>query len=458
MTRSTTLCTHHLSALIESYNQPQEVADFLETALGEDGLPFYTATILLDEFKEWSTDDVPDAVVSTVQSTLEERDSLAQYFFDVDVDHSWGEISFDRGVFVDPDVPQLQYLNSIVEVHPDFVVKVIANLDSDDSNTRRWLISIAGDLPADAAAETVDVIESWVSESQSFQQLDFFAVQLVQHLVEHDKTESALTVLRGVLQPPKRGADLDWQQDEQFERYELHELFQKTRETFVEECGRDFIEALDETLRLTLESGTDPEGEPIFESVAGRTPIPDLDYDEDNTGERRHILFTYLSRAAKQWVTDDPTSEDRRELITSYLENPIPAFRRIGLFLLSHHPDIYQDLVAKELGEEANYDDDSIQYDFYRLVEVAFPSLESDQQEKVYEVLRTGPRDRQWIEDRAAHEASDLDKSEEELVQERVERWRFIRLYLLDGEVSGDKQDYIDYLVEKYGAPDWTAA
>jgi len=457
-TRSTTLCTHHLSALIESHNQPQEVANFLETALGEDGLPFYTATIVLDEFKEWSTDDVPDAVVSTLLSILEERESLAQYFLDEDVDLSWGEILFERGAFVDPDVPQMQYLNSIVDVHPDFVVKVIANLDSDDSNTRRWLISIAGDLSADAAAETVDIIESWVSESQSFQQLDFYAIQLVQHLVEHDETEAALTVLRGVLQPPKRDADLDWQQDEQFERYELHELFQKTRETFVEECGRDFLGALDETLRLTLESGADPDGELRYESVAGRTPIPNLDYDEDNTGERKHILFTYLSRAAKQWVADDPTSDDRRDLIKSYLEDPIPAFRRIGLFLLSRHPDIYQNLVAEELGEEANYDDDSIQYDFYRLVEVAFPSLDSDQQEKVYEVLRTGPQDRQWIEDRAAHEASNQDTSEEELVEERVEQWRLKRLYLLDGEVSGDKQDYIDSLVEKYGAPDWTAA
>ncbi|MFB6236223.1 MAG: ATP-binding protein [Halopenitus sp.] len=457
-TRSTTLCTHHLSSLIESHNQPQKVADFLEMALGEDGLPFYTATILLDELKEWSTDDIPDAVVSTVLSTLEERDSLAQYFLDEDVDLSWGEILFDRGAFVDPNVPQMQYLNSIVEVHPDFVVKVIANLESDDSNTRRWLISIAGDLPADAAADTVEVIESWVAESQSFQQLDFYAAQLVQHLVEHDKTEAALTVLRGVIQPPKRDADLDWQQDEQFERYELHELFQKTRETFVEECGHDFIETLDETLRLTLESGTDPEGESIYESVAGRTPIPDLDYDEDNTGERKHILFTYLSRAAKQWVADDPTSDDRRDLITSYLEDPIPAFRRIGLFLLSHHPDIYQDLVAEELGEEANYDDDGIQYDFYRLVEIAFPSLDSDQQEQVFEILRHGPQDRQWIEDGAALKASHEDKSEEEIVQERVEQWRLRRLYLLDGEVSGEKQDYIDELVGRYGTPVMTAS
>lgn len=457
-TRSTTLCTHHLSALIEFKDQSQEVADFLKTALGEDGLPFYTSTILLDEFKEWSTDDVPDAIVSKVLSTLEERDPLARYFFDEDVDRSWSELLFNRGVFADPDVPQLQYLNSIVDVHPDFVIKVITNLDSDDSNTRRWLINIVSDLPADAATETADVIESWVSESQSFQQLDFYAVQLIQHLVEHDETEAGLTVLCGVLQPPQRDADLDWQQDEQFEQYELHELFQKTREAFVEECGRDFIEALDETLRRTLESGTDPEGGLIYESVASRTPIPDLDYDEDNTGERKHILFTYLSRAAKQWVADDPTSGDRRDLITSYLEDPIPAFRRIGLFLLSQHPDTYQDFIAEELGEEANYDDDNIQYDFYRLVEIAFPSLDSDQQEQVFEILRDGPQDRQWIEDRAAHEAYDQDKSEDALVQERVERWRLKRLYLLDGEVTEDQQDYIDHLVDYYGVPERTAS
>ena len=457
-THSTTLCTYHLSALIESQDQQQEVADFLETALGENGLPFYTATIVLDELKSWATDDVPDIVVSSVLSTLEEREPLARYFFDDEVDRSWGEELYDRGVFADPDMPQLQYLSSILDQDSDFVVKVITNVETDDPNTRRWLISIVGNLPADAAAETADVVESWVSVSQSFQQLDFYAIQLIQHLVEHREMAPALTVLRGVIQPPHRDADLDWQQDEQFEQYELHELFQETRETFVEACGRDFIDALDEALRQTLESGTDPDGEPVYESVASRTPIPELSYDENNTGERKHILFTYLSRATKQWVATDPAAADRRDLIRSYLDDNIPAFRRIGLFLLSHHPDTYQYLIANQLGEESNYDDDSIQFDFYRLVEVGYPYLDADQQDHVYDVLRYGPQDRQWIEDRATHEAADREQSEDEIVQARVNQWRLKRLYLLDGEVSDDQQEYIDDLVGQYGVPERTAS
>ncbi|MUV56080.1 ATP-binding protein [Halogeometricum sp. CBA1124] len=453
----TTLCTHHLSALIELKDQQQKVADFLETVLGENGLPFYTATVLLDELKVWPTDDVSDTIVLTMLSALEKREPLARYFFDDEVDRSWGEQLYDQGIFADPDVPHMQYLNSIVDVHPDFVVKVITNLDSDNPNTRRWLISIASDLPADAAAETADVIESWVSGSEPSQQLDFYAIQLVRHLIEHNKTEAALTVLRGVLQAPQGDDELN-QQDQQFEQYELHELFQETCGIFVETCGRDFLDVLEGALRPNLVTGTDPEEDPIYGSVASRTPIPDLDYDQDNTGERKHILFTYLSRAAKQWVSADPASDDRKDLITSYLEDPIPAFRRIGLFLLGRHPDTYQDLVADELGEEANYDDSSIQYDFYRLVETAFSSLDDDQQDQVYRVLREGPQDRQWIEDRAAHEAPDREQSKDEIVQERVERWRLKRLYLLDGEVSDDRQEYIDDLVGQYGVPERTAS
>jgi hypothetical protein len=457
-THSTTLCTHHLSALIELQDQQQTVADFLKTALGQDGLPFYTTTVLLDELKVWSTDDVSDTVVSTVLSVLEGREPLAGYFFDEEVDRSWAEQLYDQGVFVDPDVPHMQYLNSIVDLHSDFVVKVITNLDTDDSNTRRWLISIAGDLPADAAAETADVIESWVSESESFQQLDFYAIQLIQHLIEHDETDAALTILRGVLQAPKRSADVNWQQDRQSEQYQLHELFQETRETFAEACGRDFLDALEEALRQTLDTETDPEGDLIYESVASRTPIAELDYGEENFGERKHILFTYLSRAAKQWVSADPTGNDREDLIISYLGGTIPAFRRIGLFLLSQHPDVYREIIADELGEESNYDDDSIQYDFYRLVEIGYPYLDTDQQDHVYEVLRNGPEERQWIEDRAAQVAPDREQSKEEIVQERVERWRLKRLYLLDGEVSDDQQEYIDELVDKYGVPEQTAS
>jgi hypothetical protein len=457
-THSTTLCTHHLSALIELQDQQQTVADFLETALGEDGLPFYTATVLLDELKVWPTDDVSDTVVSTVLFALEGREPLAGYFFDEGVDRSWAEQLYDQGVFADPDVPHMQYLNSIVDVHPGFVVKVITDLDTDDSNTRRWLISIAGDLPADAAAETVDVIESWVSESESFQQLDFYAIQLIQHLIEHEETDAALTILRGVLQAPQRSADVNWQQDRQSEQYQLHELFQETRETFVEACGRDFLDALEEALRQTLDTGTDPEGDSIYESVASRTPISELDYGEENTGERKHILFTYLSRAAKQWVGADPTRNGREAPITSYLDDIIPAFRRISRFLLSQHPDVYRHIIADELGKESNYDDDSIQFDFYRLLEVGYPYLDADQQDQVYEVLRNGPGERQWIEDRAAQVAPDREQSKEEIVQERVERWRLKRLYLLDGEVSDNQQEYIDELVDQYGVPERTAS
>jgi hypothetical protein len=240
-------------------------------------------------------------------------------------------------------------------------------------------------------------------------------------------------VLQGVVTAPDCDPDVDWGQDGQFEQYELHELLQKTRATFVQECSQDFINVLDEALRQTLDSKTDSDGKPVYESVAGRTPIPELSYDEDNTGKRKHILFTYLSRAAKQWVAAEPTGSDREAFITSYLDDPIPAFRRIGLFLLSQHPDVYRDLIADELEKEPNYDDDSIQYDFYRLVEIGYPYLEADQQDHVYEALRNGPDDRQWIEDRATQVAPDREQSKEEIVQERVDQWRLKRLYLLDG-------------------------
>lgn len=457
-THATTMCTHHLSALLKSHDQADEIADFLDTTLDEEGLPFYTTTILLDELKEWQTEDVLDTVVATVLSKLQEREPLARYFFDEAADLSWGEELYHRGVFNDPSGPELQYLDSIVDQHPDFVVKIITNVDSEDANKRQALISIAGELPADAAAQTADIIESWARESPSFQRLDFYAAQLVEHLIEHGEPEAALTVLQGVLQPPERDPDFDWQQDRQFEQYEFHELFQATIETFVEECGRDFIDVLDEALRQTLASETDEEGELVHESVASRTPIPDLAYHEDNTGERKHILFTYLSQAAEQWVAADPTAADREAFITTYLDVDIPSFRRIGLFLLARHADIYRNLVAEELSEEANYDDDSIQYDFYRLVETAFSSLDAGQQDHVYSILRHGPEDKQWIKDRAAHLATDRPESQEEIEQEIVERWRLKRLYPLDGDVPDDKQDYIDELLKKYGTPERTAS
>lgn len=279
-------------------------------------------------------------------------------------------------------------------------------------------------------------------------------LQLVKYFCEHGRTGAALDVLESILYPKPIDTEEQRRQERRFERYSTIETLDDTFDQFVGEAGEDFVRILEDTLRATRQSEEDETGTVHYESVANRKPIKDLNYDKTNTGERKHILYTYLSRAATHWVNKDANDTARKQLIHNYLDEEDPNFRRLGLFLLSDHPKIDIARTRSELLEEENYHQEEIQFEFYRLLDQGFQHLSPEDQKQVCQLIRNGPPDNEEVAQRAEYFAEKDDDSVDEVKQRIIEKWHRNRLYLIIDDLPQEHLEYLNNVLDRYGSPE----
>lgn len=446
-------CLNHLSKDIET-GEHQELRQLIKSGFDQDGLSYYPASLLTEELKTWRTEELPDDTVNALISTLDQREEIARAFYEENTHPSWGEELLHRDLFNDPDGYLLKYQNQIVNDQPDFILQVIQSTTTESPNTRRFFVNIATELPPETAAKTTSIVADWIRTTGDAHAFEYQGLQLVEYLCNHGEAEAALEVLEAILHPKQRDVEEERQQERRFERYSTIETLDDTFDQFVTEAGEDFIQVLEETLRETLQSEQDEEGTVHHESVADKKPIKDLDYDETNRGKRKHIIYTYLSRAATHWVDENPTDADRKQLIQNYLDDENPNFRRLGLFLLSKHPKAITVRIRSELLEEENYHQGDIQFEFYRLLENGFQHLSADDQEQICQLIRNGPPDSEGMEQRAEYLAEQSGEPVEEVKQRIVEKWHRNRLYLIENHLPQNHHEYLEDSLDKHGQPE----
>lgn len=446
-------CLNHFSENIGT-EEHRELRQLIESGFGENGLQYYPASLLGKELKTWTTEELPDDIVDALISSLDQREELARAFYDENTHPSWGEELLHRDRFNEPEGYLLGYLNHIVHDQPDFVFRVIKSTTTENPNTRRFFVDIATELPPKTAAETTSTVAAWIRTTEDAHAFEYQGLQLVEYLCEHGETETALKVLEAILHPKQRDTEEERQQERQFERYSTVETLDDTFDQFVTEAGEDFIGVLEDTLRETLQSEQDEQGTVHYESVADRKPIKDLDYDENNRGKRKHIIYTYLTRAATRWVDDNSTGPARKQLLYKYLNDENPAFRRLGLFLLSNHPEADIDRTISELLKGGNYYQEDVQFEFYRLLEHGFQHLSADDREQVCQLIRDGPRASEGVEERAEYSAERNDEPVDEVKQRIIEKWHRNRLYLIENHLPQEHQEYLYDVLDKYGPPE----
>lgn len=446
-------CLDHLSKDIET-EEHQELRQLIKSGFGRDGLSYYPASLLAEDLRTWSIEELPDVTVDTLISTLDQREELARAFYDENTHHSWSTELLHRDQFNEPDGYLLGYLNQIVDDQPDFVLRVIQSTTTEDPNTRRFFVDIATELPPETAAKTTSTVADWIRTTEDAHAFEYRGLQLVEYLCEHGETEAALEVLEAILHPKQRDTEEERQQERRFERYSTIETLDDTFDKFVTEAGEDFIQVFEDTLRETLQSEEDETGTVRYEPVGERKPIKDLDYDETNRGQRKHIIYTYLSRAAANWVDEDPTDADRKQLIQNYLDDENPNFRRLGLFLLSKHPEADIHRIRSELLEQENYHQGDIQFEFYRLLENGFQKMPAGDQEQLCQLIRNGPPDSEGVEQRAEYFAERSGDPIDEVKQRIIEKWHRNRLYLIEDYLPQKHRAYLDDILDKYGAPE----
>lgn len=446
-------CLDHLSKDIED-KEHGELGRLIESGFSEDGLRYYPACLLAEELRIWETEELTDDTVDALISTLDRRGELARAFYDENTHSSWGEELLRRDRFNEPDGYLLSYLNQIVNDQPNFVLRVIQSTTTDDPNTKRFFVNIATELPSETAAKTTSTVANWILTTEEAHAFEYQGLQLVEYLCEHGRSVEALDVLKPILYPELRDTEEERQQERQFERYSTIETLDNTFDQFVAEAGEDFVRVLENTLRETLQSEEDETGTILYELVSEDKPIKDLDYDKTNAGERKHILYTYLSRAATQWVNEDANESTRQQLIHNYLDDENPNFRRLGLFLLGNHPKIDIGRTRSELLEDENYHQDNIHFEFYRLLAQGFQHLSPEDQEQICQLIRNDLPDTEKVAQRAEYLAEQGNESVDEIKQRIIRKWHRNRLYLIRDDLPQEHLEYLDDILAKYGPPE----
>jgi len=443
-------CIRHISEnAVRSADS--DLVDFLSDVLDEDRFRFYSISLVADELKTWQTDEMADQLTDTVITQLESQPDMARHFLDEDTDRSWAEELFRREVFDEPEGPFLRYLRRVVSMYPDFVLKVIESTTTDEEGPRRLLLSISSDLPPEMAASISGRAANWIKEADSGRALNHQGHNLVNYLCENGRFDAGLEIMDAILQPREAGTGDSSEQDRAASIYAITETLDETFDDFVTETGRDFIDMLKSNLSLALQD-EDEDGNIRYKSVARRRALENLNYSSGSRGELEEVLLDHFVQATEQWMVPDPKATDRQGLLDRLLDGP-ETLRRVGLYLLGNHSDVYLDRVKTELTAEDNFQNKRGKFEFYRLLQNAFENLDRETQQEICELISVGPYTED-VRNRAEHRAQQSDETAETIARGIRKRWRRDRLYLLRGNLPDEYRGLLDDLIDEYGKPE----
>jgi hypothetical protein len=425
------------------------LATLVEQVVVADGFSFYPASLLVTALKTRDTAQLPDQVVDAVVASVDTREEIANDFYDEQLHSSWAEHQFEQGAFETPSDVLLSYLGRITDTHPAFVRQVIEETTTDDERTRRYLIRLGTELPADDTAAIGEQAVQWIQEAEAYHDLAGQALELVTHLCAHSKFDTALHLLDAVLTPLQPGGENQLQGDQGMTRYRIIQTLDEIFDTLLTERGTAFIDLLQTNLEAALRIEDDDTVD--HEVIVRHTAVSDLDYADENRGTLPELLLEYFTRATMQWVSADPADGGRQELMDELLDGPI-MFRRVSFALLAAHPDAYPDTVEATLRDTDNYRDLPIGYEFYRLLDAGFPYLDPTAQEHVCEIISDGPY---TAYEQRAEQLAEREGEPASYFEQRIEEtWQRDRFFLIRNELPDPYADRLTNLLDKYGDPD----
>ena len=442
----TSLANHLSDSIISS--ESEVLCRLIEQTIADDKLRFYPSSLLMNEFKSRDATQLPDSVVDSILSSVNESCSSANDFYDTELDHSWAELLFERGAFADPDNNLLSYLNRTTETHPGFIAKVVEEIETDNERTLRFLIAIGEDLPVSDAAVIGRCAAEWMREKEGvYGYLAPQALKLVTYIVENDEYEVALDILDEVLKPRDVGDPDQLDLKQGMVGYNLTETVNEIFDDMIREHGKQFINILGSNLDLALQQENDE-----YAMVASLDSLDNLNYTDSGRGKLEEVVLEYFVRATAVWVEEDPSEDEREEFVKELLRRPT-VFRRVGLYILGEHPESFEELVEKELSDKPNYRTQSPDQEFYHALSKGFGYLDDDTQTLVCEFITDGPYT-DSIEDRATQLAERGDESASYFEQRIRETWQRDRFYLIREHLDDEYSDRLDKLLNKYGEPD----
>lgn len=439
-------------------------AEFLNDALAPDGLGHYAATTIIDEIVGWKPQEHPDYLLECVIDRIENREELCRYFYTNLSNPDWGPLLYAQGRFEDPSGPHLAYLDSVATNVPSLVTNIIDSTQTE--NERIWadFVRIAESLPPEHATTNIDQLETWLLDATSktspynVQYADFIGV-----LLEKGKQDTALSLLQTLLAPqdpdPKvleheiEGGEtvenkISPEATALADNYTIENAIQNTWEALAVDDRDDLLQILEKQLRAAITLEAEELGGDAAD-IQWPTNISDSSL---NNVYLKEVLLQELRDGLEEWISANPSDNNRRERVTRYLDD-IPLFRRVGFYILRDYVEAYPDLVRNELLDNANYDDPGIRTEFFLLLQEGFSKLDSEDQQEVLDIIGAGPDEKELRELAEEKQSQFPDQSVDQIVEQEYELWQLRRYWMIQSDLPDSYHDRVDDLIDQYGEP-----
>ncbi len=445
----------------------RDLEEYLREALFQPSrLGFYEQAALLDEILTWSNISEQSSVVAVVVNALRPRTELRTYFFRRNPSAEWALILWEHGFFDSPPPPEKTvqgfalppwdvqyYLTSVAQHVPEIVIKHVESISG-----HGWYISHALKalcrIPADQAERVIPRVLDWLHQPDIVEQISDEASELMGIMTKDGKTASALGIFQALTAPevapkgeqrrrPDRYTVLDHALGDRHERSEGYDLLKKT-------ATESVITILENHLINGQRIDAEAEGRPDLEFYAGwRSAIEDTDQD---------ILDTYNARVLRAFrdtvevlVSANPNAG--KPLIERYLADRHSILRRLGLFVISKYPQLYNDLVERELFKSGNIDNTDIHHEYFVLLKQGFPILNQNSQGLLVNQILDGPDD-QKTEKLAEWVVKQYGENKEAYIDTHRKVWIRNRLWMIRDHLGNVGKALLKDLIAERGTPE----
>lgn len=429
---------------------------------------FYEASGRLDQLKV--REDINLAEISETIQYLEEE-KFARYFF-MDLENpAWVMPLHENKFFLkvpppleDPNNPGYlsmptwhagEYLKRMADKFPNIVRDIALSLETDNSRALRTMLEALLKVPVAITAEIVGKFQSWTETPYSnFMMLSHELGIIMEYLAKGGEIKAALATLSILLEPVQVKDRFDEGKFVATTRHDYYWLNQALQLNLPVLTKIDPIGVVN-VAEEKLISAIDLERNPRIDDNARKinsywrlriSPRSDVNYDNEIKNLLVNTIIAALNEGCEQ------TPDEVRSILDRYIDSDYSIFRRIAVYMLQDKGQLFTDLLEKAY---ISYKEKPIHAglaEFDSFVEAQYSNFSEDIKKKILSE-RMNPNE-DLMDDVIKHNPDGFDgDTKEEKRKSFIEKWQLKELTPLAVYLEGDKKDFYEKLVRKYGEP-----
>ncbi|MGB2809439.1 MAG: hypothetical protein WBC22_16985 [Sedimentisphaerales bacterium] len=188
-----------------------------------------------------------------------------------------------------------------------------------------------------------------------------------------------------------------------------------------------------------------------------RSAIEDHEQDRHNDNQKDSLLIILRDTLEKVLHKEPDKIKDK---VFKYLNHEYIIFKRLALHLIRLGKGHFLDIAFEQLSTPDILDELYIHHEIFLLLRDIYPLLQKGQKNKIFSIIKRGPREEKISEVVEWHKNNYSGKVDvKEYGNNYKNRWIINRLQMIKGSLIGSNRNYYDTLVNKYGEnehPDFT--